>query len=73
MTDLPSTPDNSDSPLFASASGIRELLNSALTPEILLQAARQVPDEISDLFVTALKNSEFFTEESLESLLCTVF
>lgn len=64
-----STPDNSDSPLFASASGIRELLNSALTPEILVQTARQVPDEISDLFITALKNSEFFTEESLDSLL----
>ena len=66
---LTSTPDNSNSPLFASASGIRELLNSALTPEILVQAARQVPDEISDLFVTALKNREFFTEDSLDSLL----
>ena len=66
LTDIP---DNTDSPLFASASGIRGLLNSVPAPTALAQAARQVPDKISDLFLTALENREFLTEDCLDSIL----
>lgn len=54
---------------FASASAIRELLNSALTPEVLSQITCQVPEEISPLLASSLQTGEYLTEDALDSLL----
>lgn len=54
---------------FASASAIRELLNSGLSPEVLSQITCQVPEKISPLLASALQTGEYLTEDALDSLL----
>lgn len=56
---------------FASASAIRELLNSApaLTPETISRITTQVPDEVSTLLASSLLRNEYLTEDTLDPLL----
>lgn len=56
---------------FASASAIRELLNSApaLTPETISRITAQVPDEVCTLLASSLQKNEYLTEDALDSLL----
>lgn len=56
---------------FASASAIRELLNSApaLTPEAISRITAQVPDEVCTLLASSLQRNEYLTEDALDSLL----
>lgn len=61
--------DVSDDATFASASAIRELLRSALTPEVISRIATQVPDEISSLLASSLQKNEYLTEDVLDLLL----
>lgn len=60
-----------DNTPFASASAIRELLNSTpvLIPETISQIASQVPEEISALLASSLQKNEYLTEDALNSLL----
>lgn len=54
---------------FASASAIRELLKTALTPETIPHITVQVPDEISSLLASSLQRNEILTEAVLDPLL----
>ena len=58
-----------DGNTFASASAIRELLKTTLTPETISRIASQVPDEISLLLASSLQRNEFLTEDALDPLL----
>ena len=54
---------------FASASAIRELLDSTLTQETIAQISAQIPDEASSFFVSSLQNNGYLNEEVLDDLL----
>ena len=54
---------------FASASAIRDLLDSDLTQETIAQISAQVPDEVSSFFVSSLQNNGYLNEEVLNDLL----
>ena len=54
---------------FASASAIRDLLDSDLTQETIAQISAQVPDEVSSFFVSSLQNNGYLNEEVLDDLL----
>ena len=58
-----------DGNTFASASAIRELLKTALTPKTISRITAQVPDEISSLLASSLQRNEFLTEDVLDPLL----
>ena len=54
---------------FASASAIRDLLDSDLTQETIAQISAQVPDEVSSFFVSSLQNNGYLNEKVLDDLL----
>ena len=54
---------------FASASAIRELLKSGLTPETISRITAQVPDEVCTLLASSLQKNEYLTEDALDLLL----
>ncbi|MBU5481758.1 tRNA(Met) cytidine acetate ligase [Blautia sp. MSJ-19] len=68
---LPAAAASADPVPFASASAIRELLNSAsvLTSEMISRIARQVPDEASSLLASSLQKNEYLAENALDPLL----
>lgn len=68
-TRIASTDVAVDDTPFASASAIRELLKTTLTPETISRITVQVPDEISSLLASSLQRNEFLTEDVLDSLL----
>lgn len=68
-TDGSISASRTDDNTFSSASAIRELLKTALTPETLSCITTQVPDEISSLLASSLQRNEFLTEDVLDPLL----
>ena len=58
-----------DGSIFASASAIRELLKTTLTPETISRIASQVPENISALLASSLLKNEYLPEDVLDPLL----